>query len=401
MHLADLPVVQGNPLGCVVEGRFTLESPRYPGGEPISAEGARISFFMQGAYGGAYLILGELAQEPCGLFSRPGQGHRLMIHLPASIHLERLLLEMSRSPVSPGCRRVEGVELSATDESVYLHGQIPELEIRTQVLENGLGLRFSGEAPSLMKMGPPLAPPTPEPSLADSRIEADIVVPWTFLTLLGSDLASLERTPQRRDERTDTRFDFDRSGLAAIAFDRNSQLAYFPGWLSVPKAPPSKACVSAYITDAMLELTPSATPWAYADGFATGDYGSGPKLTLFGLGYGAWIKMLSGGTTGRIELKGDGLGFVTEAWIAGAVAGRHAISSCSLDLKLSDSELVLNIEGEVDRLLQFSGPPLPPTLGPGFKAGFRIPALFLAARGIDLLSWGRDQHRLLEGTGYR
>lgn len=400
MRLADLRIVAEGQPGCVVEGQFRLESPHYPGGEPVPSAGAEISLSMGSRYG-AWLVLHDLTQDASGLFSRAGQGNRLSIHLPGSINLERLLMEMSRSPASPGRRRVEGVQVSAQSELGFLNGWIAELEIETQVLDAGLGVRFSGDVALLTQIGPIGTPPSADPALADSRIRADIVVPWAFFILQGSELANLGRTPAIRDERTDTLFDFGLSGLAGLAIDRSLGHPYFLGRLSVEKAGMSRACIAARITDTMLELTSAPTPWVYADGSVTSNGSHGPKLTLFGMGYDAWTKALSGETTGRFEMRGDCVGFVTEAWIGEAVAGRHAVTACTLDIALGETELVLTVRGEIGGLLQYSGPPLPPKYGPGFEAKVIIPTLYLTVRGIDLLSWGVREHRLLKGESNR
>jgi hypothetical protein len=418
MHLTDLQLVSAKPPGCIVEGRFALESPHYPGGEPAQAQGAAIFILPRTGYG-AWLQLWDVTRDASGLFSRSPEGSRLSIHMPHTVDLEKLLEEITRAIVDPGLGHIERVRLSGVCALGYFTGQIASLEVRTQVLEAGLGVSLAGDTGPLTLSAPFGVTPEPEPTLADSRIRADIVIPWTYLTLLRSPLALLGITPAIRDERPTQRFNFNRPGLAAVALDRSFDIAYFRGTLEItPVARPAtglaarvnltfhqaeepRPCVAAEITQTELELTPTITPFVYANGFTVGEYGRGPKLNLFGMGYDAWIKALSGGTTGRLETRGDCVGFLTEMWTGGAVAGRHAVTACTLDLALDAYELVVTLQGEIDRLLTFTGPPLPPKLGKGFSVKMHIPRLFFTLRGVDLLEWGQQQHKLLKGDDGR
>lgn len=417
MRLTDLPLVYGRPPGCVVEGCFTLESPRYAG-DPVEAEGARVVILPRTGYG-AWLQLSEVTCDASGLLARGPEGNRLAIHLPATVDLEKLLEEISRPTADPGRGRIERVSLSGVCALGYFSGQIASLEVRTQILEAGLGVSFVGDAGPLTLGAPFGVTREPEPTLADSCVRADVVIPWTYLTLLNSPLALLGITPEIRDERPEQRFDFTRPGLAGVALDRNFDLAYFQGQLKVQtierpasgvaahvtlrfhQAEEPRPCVAVQITQTELELTPTITPFVYANGFTQGEYGRGPKLNLFGMGYDAWIKALSGETTGHLEIRGNCVGFLTEAWVIDAVAGRHAVTACCLDLALDDYELVVTLQGEIDRLLTFTGPPLPPKLGTGFSVTMHIPRLFFTLRGVDLLEWGKQEHRLLEGVSQR
>ncbi len=348
---------------------------------------------MRGAFG-AWLQLHELKREASGLFSRATQTNRLSLHLPAAIDLERLLNEMSWPSAPQGPRRVEWAQLYVDCELGHIFGRIPVLEIETDVLEVGLRLRFSGATEALVTPGRPGEPGRLEPLLADSRVDAEVIVPWEFLALQGSPLANLGNQ-FRNNERSDTHFDFDRPGLAGLAIDRGSGRPFFRGRFAVEKGQRSFSCVVAQITDKMLVLNPANRPLMLSDGFA-GEMSFGPTLTLFGLGHEAWARALNGEPAGRIELRGDGVGYLTEASSMGRVADRHTIAACCLELTLDDVELVLTITGEVDRLLQHAGPPLPPKLGPRFDVSVRIPVVFLAALGIDLLRWGAEQKWALD-----
>jgi hypothetical protein len=413
MHLTDLPLVHGKPPACVVEGRFSLAAPHDLGGAWTRVEDTRIVLDLRGVLG-ANLRRSVLRPDISGvLYPDHDRAHGFSLQLPAAINLEELLREMCQSPVDTGHRQIQGARFHAHGALGMASGWIPILDIAARVLETGLGVSFSGDVDGVTAYGQGRLSEA-EPPLADSRVEADIVIPWTYLALLGSPLAFLGITPEIRDERATQRFNFNRPGLAGLALDRSFDIAYFQGELRVrpiPRKAPicypvfdpehsARPCVAARITDTELELTPTTTPFVYANGFTTGEYGKGPKLNLFGMGYDAWIKALSGEMTGRLEIRGDCVGFLTEAWTGGAVAGRHAVTACSLDLALDDYELVVTLQGEIDRLLTFTGPPLPPKLGTGFSVTMHIPRLFFTLRGVDLLEWGKQEHRLLEGIGY-
>lgn len=374
MHLSKVRIVTSPALGCVVDGRFTVETPREPDGRPPLG-GEQIAFCMHGPF--ASLRLHQVRREPDELFSLAPQPSLLSLTFPTAVDLERLLQDMSWQ-TGAGARHVDDVTVYTNGQ----HGRIAALAIETRLLEAGLGVSFRGD------IGPP-------PS--DSRINADIVVPWEFLALQESPLANLQgRLRVRESERTTTPFDFDRPGLAGLAFDRGFGWPYFRGRFALQGSAGPSPCVRAQITDNLLTLTPTPTPLLLSDGFAAGPYGARPQLALFGLGYDAWSKILSGETTGRLELKGDGIGFLTDMSSMGVVAGRHVVSACAIDLALDEIELVLTIKGEVDRMLRHAAPPLPPRLGPRFDVSVCIPRLFLAARGVDLLRWGVEQKRALD-----
>lgn len=393
MHLSEVGILSGLTPGCVAEGRFTLLAPHYPGGEPISPEGARIAFFMGGAFG-ARLQLLELTEEAPGLFSWGHGRNRLSLHLPATVNLERLLSDLAWARFAPGPQRVEWAELSMNCEFGFVSGRIPALEVEAKPLEAGLSVSFRGETETLTAAEAPLEPPTPLLALAGSRIEADIIVPWEFLALQESELAVLGEQFRKRGERVDIPFDFGRPGLSGVAFDRGFGWPYFQGRFAVEGGRTPSPCVQILIRDRELVLRPAGKPLLLSDGFAAASTFD-PALTLFGCGPDAWARALNGNATGSLTLSGDGVGHLTEASHRGHVVGHYAISTCRATLTLGETELVLAIAGEVDRMLQHSGPPLPPRLGPPFEVEARIPKAFLAARAIDLQRWADQQRHAL------
>jgi hypothetical protein len=395
MHLDDVRIVTGVKVGCVVDGQFLLESPHYPGGDPAPSARERISFFMGGSFG-AWLHLSELFEERPGFFSRASASNRLALRLP--VDFAALLARQAGSPSESAPGYVEWAELSMESEFGWVSGRIPSLRVEVRVSEAGLGVSLSGEVGPLATSGTFLKPGSPVPVLADSRISVDIVILWAFLITQGSLLASQGNKFRTSDETSNTPFDFNRPGLSGVAFDRDGGTPFFEGRFAVQQGI-GRPYVRAQIDDKSLVAEPCGHPVLWPDGFATrspSDSAITYRLWLFGLGYDALANILSGETSGHLELKGDGVGYLTEATWLGSVAGRHVISACRIDLALGETELVVKIEGEVDRILQHDGPPLPPTLGPIFWVTIRIPVAFLAARNIDLLAWGRREKQALD-----
>ncbi len=396
MRLADVRIISGAMTGCVVDGRFLLESPHYPDGDPAQSPRERISFFMGRSFG-AWLHLSELFEERPGFFSRASASNRLALRL-APIDLEALLARLAGQPGESAPGYVEWSELSMESEFGWVSGRIPSLRVEVSVSEAGLGLSLSGEVGPLVTSGTFLKPGSPVPALADSRISVDIVIPWAFLISQGSPLARHGNKFRTAGETSDTPFDFNRPGLAGVGFDRDGGTPFFEGRFAVQRGI-GRPYVRAQIDDKSLVAEPCGHPVLWPDGFATrspSDPGITYRLWLFGIGYDALAKILGGETSGHLELKGDGVGYLTEATWLGSVAGRHVISACRIDLALGETELVVKIEGEVDRMLQHNGPPLPPTLGPIFWVTVRIPVAFLRARSIDLLAWGVSEKLALD-----
>jgi len=399
MNLADLRIISGVTAGCVVDGRFTLESPNHPGGDPVSSEGAQIVFFMGGSYG-AWLRLTDVIEYPPGVFSRLNASDRLTLHLPAAVDFEKLLFAMAYPPDQGRPRYLEGAELTLESAFGWVSGRIPSLRLEISVSEAGLGVSLSGEVGPLNTPGKLFEPGSPVPALADSRIHADIVIPWTFLTVQGSVLAGLGARFRPSDKPGGAPFDFRRPGLSGVAFNQDAGTPFFEGRFVVQGAI-GRPYVRAQIDDKAMVLRPCGAPLLASDGFAVqspSDPAITFTLTLPTLGYDAWSKILSGEAAGRLELKGDGIGFLTEATWMSVVAGRHTIAALSLDLALGDTELVVKLEGEVGRLLQHNGPPLPPKLGPRFETTLRVPVPFLTARDIDLLAWGQREKLVLDNS---
>nr|WP_295112122.1 hypothetical protein [uncultured Caulobacter sp.] len=394
MHLSEVRVVSGRFPGCVVEGRFSLVAPHYPGSEPISLEGAQISFFMRGA-SGAWLKLNVLKEDAPGLFAPADWHNHLSLHFPTTMNLEQVLSDLAWGRVAAGSRRLEGVALSGGGGLGHIMGQIPVLEVEAKPVEAGLEIGFRGEVGPLTAIGAPLEPPSPVPALADSRIEANFIVPWAFLALQELELAGLGNQFHKRDERVDTPFDFGRPGLSGVAFDRNFGWPYCEARFIVQGAASPSSFVSVQIRETELVLRPVTTPLLLSDGFTVASTRN-PALTLFGCGPDAWAKILNGGATGSLTLSGDGVGRLTEASHMGHVVGHHVVSVCRMTVTLDETKLTLTIVGEVDRMLRHDGPPLPPKLGPRFEVEVLIPKAFLMARGIDLRSWADQQRFALE-----
>src|SRR5689334_4710130 len=111
MHLDDVRIIPGATAGCVVEGRFGLDTPHYAGGEALASARERISLFMGGPYG-AWINLSELFEDPPGFFSRASASDRLSLRLPGLVDFEGLLYSMSSWPGDREPRYLEWAALS-------------------------------------------------------------------------------------------------------------------------------------------------------------------------------------------------------------------------------------------------------------------------------------------------
>lgn len=230
----------------------------------------------------------------------------------------------------------------------------------------GLRLRMTGPVEPT-KAGDDL------PALTDARLECDVLIPWTYLVAVGSDLSMLnlgsvatEQGPWRPDP----------IGPGSLALSRGS--AYFDGHLTLPGQRvdiyPDGPFLRARISDSITELQGVRELRRMADGSVwPSTPPHGPELTLQ-LGYDDYARMLGRNRKAVLELRGEGIGHVLgqtgRDW-----GGQQFITACQITLARGNDGLQIDLTGK-----------LAPTtdgyesLGPKFSASMFVPTGYLMLR---------------------
>jgi len=210
------------------------------------------------------------------------------------------------------------------------------------------------------------------PALTDARLECDVLIPWSYLAAVGSDLSWLnfssfvEQGAWRPD----------RNGPGSLAV--SGPCAYLDGHLTLPGQRldiyPDGPFLRAKVSDRITELQGARDLRRMADGFVRPNIPSfGPELTLQ-LGYDDFARMLGQSRKAVLELRGDGIGHVYgqtgRDW-----GGRQPITACEITLARGNDGLQIDLTGK-----------LAPTtdgyesLGPKFEASMFVPTGYLMLR---------------------
>ncbi len=215
-------------------------------------------------------------------------------------------------PDSPLLTVLQRYPANAADQNPWINAAISSVEGTASPCPAGLRLKMTG----------PIDPTEPSdrvPVLTDARLECDVLIPWTYLSAVGSELSRLN-------------FDFKytalgsveqgpwqpgRSGPGALAL--SGYRAYFEGHLRVPGQHldiyPDGPFLHAWITDSVMELQGaprdlhSACPMVSVRPSRI-NYGPDAHCCQLGQPDRDLARILGQGREAVVELRGGGIGHV-------------------------------------------------------------------------------------------
>jgi hypothetical protein len=213
------------------------------------------------------------------------------------------------------------------------------------------------------------------PALTDARLECDVLLPWTYLAAVGSELAGLNFKSPEMVERGP--WQPARSGPGALAVE--GRRGYFAGHLKVPGQRldlyPDGPFLQAFITDRVTELQGARDLRCMADGFARPSrFSSGPELMLQ-LGYDDFARILGQSRKAALKLGGGGIGHLY-GQTGRDFGGLQPITACRITLSREVDGLEIELTGELGPLTDGPGT----ALGPAFEASMFVPLGYLLLR---------------------
>jgi hypothetical protein len=250
----------------------------------------------------------------------------------------------------------------------------------------GLRLRMTG-------LIDPTKPSDRLPALTDARLECDVLIPWTYLTAIGSDLFLLNFNYTEVGSVEQGTWQPDRSGPGSLAL--SGRRAYFDGHLTLPGQRvdlyPDRPFLRASISDRVMELQGARDLLRMADGFVRPrSISYGPELTLH-LGHDDFARILGKSRKAQLELRGEGIGHV-DLQTGRDWGGRQSITSCRITLTRRIDGLEIDLTGE---LAPLADDDWAKSLGPAFEASMFVPIGYLMLRQwlIDRLDvdWRRER----------
>ena len=283
---------------------------------------------------------------------------------------ERFALTIADSPLLKILQRYPA---DGSDQSPWINAAVSSVEGTASPCPAGLRLMMTG----------PIDPTEPSdrvPSLTDARLECDVLIPWTYLSAVGSALSRLN-------------FDFKYTALGAVeqgpwkparsgpgALALSGYRAYFEGHLTLPGQRldiyPDGPFLHANITDRVMELQGARDLQRMPDGFVRpSHYSYGPELTLQ-LGSDDLARILGQGREAVLDLRGEGIGHVYGQ--TGRDFGlRQPITACRIALSRKIDGLQIVLTGELGPFADGDGVT---ALGPSFSASLFVPLGYLMLR---------------------
>jgi hypothetical protein len=239
----------------------------------------------------------------------------------------------------------------------------------------------------------PTKPSDRLPALTDARLECDVLIPWTYLAAIGSNLSGLNFNSTEVGSVEQGTWQPDRSGPGSLALSGRS--AYFDGHLTLPgqlvDLYPDGPFLHACISDRVTELQGARDLVRMADGFVRPSrFSAGPELTLQ-LGHDDFGRILGQSRKAVLELRGEGIGHVYGQ--TGRDFGcRQPITACRITLSRRIDGLEIDLTGELAPLADGHRAK---SLGPAFEASMFVPIGYLMLRQwpIDRLDvdWRRER----------
>lgn len=221
----------------------------------------------------------------------------------------------------------------------------------------------------------PTEPSDRVPKLTDARLECDVLLPWTYLAAVGSDLSRLNfKSPEMVELGP---WQPARSGPGSLAVE--GRRGYFVGHLKLPGQRldlyPDGPFLQSFITDRVTELQGARDLRRMADGFVRPNrFSSGPELTLQ-LGYDDFARILGQSRKAVLDLRGEGIGHVY-GQTGRDFGGLQPITACRVILSREADGLQIDLTGELGPLTDGPGA----ALGPMFEASMFVPIGYLMLR---------------------
>jgi hypothetical protein len=221
------------------------------------------------------------------------------------------------------------------------------------------------------------------PSLTDARLECDVLIPWTYLAAVGSNLSMLNFNATAVGSVERGTWQPDRNGPGSLAV--GGRRAYFAGHLKLPGQRldlyPDGPFLQTFITDRVTELQGARDLRHMADGFVRPSrFSYGPELTLQ-LGSDDFARILGQSRKAVLDLRGEGIGHVY-GQTGRDFGGRQPITACRVTLSRKTDGLQIDLTGELGPLTDGPGA----ALGPAFEASMFVPIGYLMLR-----QWQIDQ----------
>jgi hypothetical protein len=276
-------------------------------------------------------------------------------------------------PDSPLLKILQRYPADGSDQDPWINAQVSSVEGTASSCPAGLRLKMTGPID-------PTEPGDRVPVLTGARLECDVLIPWTYLSAVGSELSRLN-------------FDFkytalgsveqgpwqpDRSGPGALAL--SGHRAYFAGHLKLPgqrlDLDPDGPLLHAWITDHVMELQGARDLQRMPDGFVRPSRNNyGPELTLQ-LGHDDLARILGNSREAVLELRGGGIGHVY-GQTGRDFGARQPITACRIALSRRIDGLEIGLTGELGPLADGESGT---SLGPAFEASLFVPIGYLMLR---------------------
>ena len=255
-----------------------------------------------------------------------------------------------------------------SNKNPQIFGTVSSIEGTASRCPAGLHLRMTGQIN-------PTEPNDHVPALTDARLECEALIPWTYLSAVGSNLASLIFDPIAEEQGP---WQPDKSGAGALAISGPS--AYFAGHLKLPGQHidlyPDGPFLHAWISDSVMTLQGARDLMRMANGFVCPSRLSyGPEFTLQ-LGYDDFGRILGQSREAVLELRGGGIGHVY-GQTGRDFGGRQSITACQVTLSKRADGLEIGLTGELG---PFEDGGCTTPLGPAFEATVFVPTGYLMLR---------------------
>jgi len=274
-------------------------------------------------------------------------------------------------PDTPLLKVFQRYPADGSNQDPQINAAVSSVEGTASPCPAGLRLRMTG-------LIDPTKPSDRLPALTDARLECDVLIPWTYLAAIGSDLSGLNLNSIKVGSVEQGTWRPDRSGPGSLAL--SGRWAYFDGHLTLPgqrvDLDPDGPFLLAKISDRVMELQGARDLVRMADGFVRPSRISyGPELTLQ-LGYDDFARILGQSRKAVLELRGEGVGHVYGQ--TGRDYGpEQPITACQITLSRRIDGLEIDLTGELAPLADGHWAK---SLGPAFEASMFVPNGYLMLR---------------------